>query len=606
MKISINLITALVPLIGWMLAYQSFAAGAASQSFEVRFADSMQKVRKESVFASKYEIANEVNIDVAGKESESFQLLIIAKNEALKDVSVSVEPLNTQGGIIDIGWYLVDYVLTGKPEKYEPEYVGLWPDRLLEVESFGVLVDNVQPLWFRIDVPEDATAGLYSTKIKIVYNGHTKDIKLNVKIRNFSLPFPGRFAAPFSLYLPYVSKWLYGDENYLDHISPEQFYEMSEFIASYRLTAKNIGCEYVSRKLGDEVLPQAGENIGRVFVHKDVTLPLEVDMSMLHKTIGKLSGSLPDYSFTIYRMPPFDELLKSKDSDGDRDTSKEDIQKLLVPALEHIREWKRQNLPLKGYIYGVDEPRAFHLNFLKEVYSEIKKEMPDVKILQVISVGDPAILEGVVDIWCPLTAHLKNNYEFYQKRLKAGDRLWTYVCCWPTKPFANFFIDTTGTDHRVLFWQAYKAGATGFLYWSAAMWEGLTRPEDSTEIQIGGIDIRKHISYSKYKTNGDGLLAYPADGLMLRPSIRLEIIRDGIEDYEYLTLLKKLVGEVSLIDNLTDAQKSSLEQAKQLLTVPDDVTVDFTNYTSDSSAILKQRQLIADAIDELITINNEQ
>ena len=67
------------------------------------------------------------------------------------------------------------------------------------------------------------------------------------------------------------------------------FYELSRTLSEYRLTPKNIGCEYVYRKLGDEVLRQAGEGIGRIFVHKDVTQPLEIDMSMLHKTIGKIT-----------------------------------------------------------------------------------------------------------------------------------------------------------------------------------------------------------------------------------------------------------------------------------------------------------------------------
>lgn len=595
-----NILIAIIVLLG-MAQFERLFAAAAAAPCDIRFADSMQKVRQEAVYAVKYDAADEVVVDIAGNESESFQLLIIA-NDAMKDVAVSVEPIKETA--LQVRWQLVDYVLTGKPEKYEPEYVGLWPDRLLAAQPFDVAAGNVQPLWFTVSASAGCKAGFYKTQIAINGGGKKSVVHLLMRVRGFSLPSQGTFAAPFSLYLPYVCNWLYGDENYLDHIAPEQFCEMSEFIASYRLTAKNIGCEYVLRKLGDEVLPQAGENIGRIFVHKDVTQPLAIDMSQLHKTIGKLSGSLPDYSFTIYRMPPFDELLKSKESDGDRDTSKEDVQKLLVPALEHIREWKRQNLPLKGYIYGVDEPRAFHLNFLKQVYGEIKKEMPDVKILQVISTGDPAVLEGVVDIWCPLTAHLKNNYEFYQKRLKAGDRLWTYVCCWPTKPFANFFIDTAGTDHRVLFWQAYKAGASGFLYWSTAIWDGLPRPQDGSEIAVGGVDITKHYSYTKYKTNGDGLLAYPAKGLGLRPSIRLEIIRDGIEDYEYLAMLGRLADKVLQNEKLTDEQKSALERARQLLAVPDYITADFTNYTSDSSAILKQRQLIADAIDELITINN--
>ena len=35
---------------------------------------------------------------------------------------------------------------------------------------------------------------------------------------------------------------------------------------------------------------------------------------------------------------------------------------------------------------------------------------------------------------------------------------------------ANFFIDYPATDHRTLFWAAYKYGVTGFFYYEVAMW----------------------------------------------------------------------------------------------------------------------------------------
>ena len=48
-------------------------------------------------------------------------------------------------------------------------------------------------------------------------------------------------------------------------------------------------------------------------------------------------------------------------------------------------------------------------------------------------------------------------------------------------------------------------------------------------------------SYGKCFGNGDGMLFYPPMHMNRAPvgSIRLEMLRDGIEDFEYLAMLKK-------------------------------------------------------------------
>ena len=52
-----------------------------------------------------------------------------------------------------------------------------------------------------------------------------------------------------------------------------------------------------------------------------------------------------------------------------------------------------------------------------------------------------------------------------------------------------------------------------------------------------------------YDIYGNGVLVYPGHGLGIEEplsSLRLELVRDGIEDYEYLTIFEKLYGEDAL------------------------------------------------------------
>ena len=105
--------------------------------------------------------------------------------------------------------------------------------------------------------------------------------------------------------------------------------------------------------------------------------------------------------------------------------------------------------------------------------------------------------------------------------------------------------------------------------------------------------------------NGDGRFIYPplaaanADSsapILDGPidSIRWEHLRDGIEDYEYLCMLRRLV----------EAQAGRLpatleSEARQLLVVPDTITSTLTEFTADGEPIEKHRDQVARMIERL-------
>jgi hypothetical protein len=97
-------------------------------------------------------------------------------------------------------------------------------------------------------------------------------------------------------------------------------------------------------------------------------------------------------------------------------------------------------------------------------------------------------------------------------------------------------IDASGAANRVMQWVAWKYRIEGELYFS--MNEAYGHAQDPwTDVRLFG-------------GNGDGTLFYPGrpariGGLSDIPieSIRLKLIREGLEDYEYLALLAKLGGQ---------------------------------------------------------------
>ena len=77
-------------------------------------------------------------------------------------------------------------------------------------------------------------------------------------------------------------------------------------------------------------------------------------------------------------------------------------------------------------------------------------------------------------------------------------------------------------------------------------------------------------------------------------SIRWEAIRDGIEDYEYLSILKRLITEKKIT-----LQKEELKKYEDMIKTPSSISSSLTSYTQRPEPILKRRAEIARAIEAL-------
>ena len=74
------------------------------------------------------------------------------------------------------------------------------------------------------------------------------------------------------------------------------------------------------------------------------------------------------------------------------------------------------------------------------------------------------------------------------------------------------------------------------------------------------------------------------------PSLRLEILRDGIEDYEYFVMLEKAVESAS------NKNKATISEAKKLLEIPQTIYTDEKTYSKNPQDMLEYRKKIAEAI----------
>jgi hypothetical protein len=218
-------------------------------------------------------------------------------------------------------------------------------------------------------------------------------------------------------------------------------------------------------------------------------------------------------------------------------------------------------------------------------------------------------LYGGPEVWCAISN--KYDHEIAEQRRTHGETFWWYICTGPKAPYCTLFIDHPGTELRVWLWQTWQRNIEGILVWQTNYWTSNTaypdQPQNPYEDPMGwctGYGIPK--GEKRPWGNGDGRFIYPPEAaasanpdtpILEGPvdSIRWEMLRDGIEDYEYLAMLKRLIQNRK--DSLTADQ---VRQYSALLDVPDTVTKDMTHFTENPSVIEKQRHLIARAIESLM------
>ena len=140
--------------------------------------------------------------------------------------------------------------------------------------------------------------------------------------------------------------------------------------------------------------------------------------------------------------------------------------------------------------------------------------------------------------------------------------LWMYSAGYnKSYTYANHIIENTGLQTKLLFWQAYQNDVTGYLYYSVNGWSEQQPvvydntvtgakatcewPLNACTINVPDYDKGVYVQKQFY---GGGVLFYGntnaktlKDGIV--GSLRVEILRDSVEEYQMLSMLGDLKGK---------------------------------------------------------------
>jgi hypothetical protein len=215
---------------------------------------------------------------------------------------------------------------------------------------------------------------------------------------------------------------------------------------------------------------------------------------------------------------------------GMRRNSLEDIRKNMGRWQElTTKEAYKGRLSLKLW----DEPRKQDLENVISMYKSVKESMPGL----MLEISDAPIeeLDKTVKTWVPSFRRLRKLPlpQTIEREHALGNEVWFYA-----NPLHN--IDSPYGSMRYIGWVIWRYNLNGYHVWSVNKWD--SNPLlPSNELRSGG-KREKESKEDKDESQSSGLLLYPdpKDGSIL-PSIRLEALRDGIEDLLLLHVFERRV-----------------------------------------------------------------
>ena len=159
--------------------------------------------------------------------------------------------------------------------------------------------------------------------------------------------------------------------------------------------------------------------------------------------------------------------------------------------------------------------------------------------------------------------------------LKKGDSVWSYNTLVQDAYSPKWEIDFTPVDFRIQpGFISQSLNLSGLLYWRVDKWGS----DPWNNVNNAG-------TFASSNYPGEGMLVYPGQQVGVKgvvASMRVKWLRDGVQDYDYVEILKKLGRE---------------DVAMQIAR---SVGPDWTNWTRDPNAIENARKKLGETIDAIM------
>ena len=539
--------------------------------------DSMSKVYSNRAFKGK--ITNQALIHLARNEYEGLQIVVLPTGKNLKGVEISASPLLGPDGKmiaasdIDIR-PLLEVIIDNTVANDR------WPEVLGRSAPVDIKGNAVQPFFITVYARKDLSPGNYSGTLTVrAKDSHKIKIDLTARVWDFTLPKETHC---------HTGLFNISDISICDHFnvklfSPEHekiMLNLFEYFARHRIQpgeatpvswrsryflwrgeldpelkkhwkykaiADRVDPGYKLRPADSPEAVAYWEKWGRWW--RDRGLP-----------IGKLGANMLALDM-LEKQPQF-------------------VRKFLQAHWRVIEKNGWQKYTYIRYPDEIDEPGKNGPETVRVGGEFVKKYAPGLLRHSVQTARTPqAPYLDYVDLWFLYAASYEKERDLYD-RLKREDRSKVF---WLS--MANHIgADVPDVAPRISFMVRRKYGFTGTGLWTSTWNYGKPKLVDGVF----------HVA-SKNVNNARSTLIWPAENGVLF-SRRLELIRDGLEDYEYHWLLENLIARADARSDKTPALVQALSAAGAAYKIDDALVSDILKYSKSPDDLLTYRARMADAI----------
>ena len=436
------------------------------------------------------------------------------------------------------------------------------PDPLLDAEEVDLRAGVAQPCYYRVYVPPDAEPGEYRGFVRAAASDGTS-AEMEVVVTVHPLTLPSRRSL-------YVTNWFS-----LDSIAracgaelwSEAFWRCFEewvaMMSEYRQNVFWVPVDSVK-------ILERGEGFGFDFSifdrYVEILLNHGADLIEITHVAGFTKWGGSEIRLRSFRVVREDGSVAEEPG--------EVVLPHLLRALEaHLREkgWLE-----KTVIHIADEPTEDGIEGWRRVSRFVHEHAPSLKRIDAVeTTGFGRDLE----VWVPTLHHYDQWMDEYEKARKEGAELWFYTCLNPVGRYPNRFLDYPLIKTRVLHWINYAYGLRGFLHWGFNWWWKDPFGEPNPDLPPG-----------------DTHISYPGKGGKPLPSLRLEAMRDGLEDYELLKLLEE---EIERVKHELGGKALELPLEQRALELCRRVVPSITGYARKPEELLAVREQLIREILEL-------
>jgi hypothetical protein len=469
------------------------------------------------------------SIKAARNEYEAFQLVVRAPSgSSLSNVNVVASDLVGPGRIGQghIKLYRAHYVTVTTPTPSSPYPPGgAYADALIPfthpetgqplggrfpAAPFPVSAGRNQPVWVDVYVPAGTPAGTYTGTVTVSASGvGSTTVPVTLTVWNFTLPTAATIKTAFG------ELWDWWKPFGLSPNSPE---------------AGDIEWRFATTALAHRVtVSRPGRTLGW-FAGDGTAQPADAQMRDWLDTRGATSWKIPEF---------FADPLGA-----DRSKMVRYLQTLASYLAS--RGWME-----RAYLYPpfTDEPSsASAYQRIRDYAAMVHGANPNLQVLATEHhLTDASQIDSAIDIW---VTHFQGfNQSRAQTRQAAGKQQWVYQNDAWGGSYMGWMVDYPILNYRVPHWVNWLTRVDGLLYWSMTAWGSISDPWTQTGTY----------SYGGMTMNGDGSLFYPGNAVGYQgpiASARLKVLRDGMEDYEYLRLLAQVAG-ASTADSMAKSVATS-------------------------------------------------